>query len=55
LGNIGLGHWRRGEQAEALDYLQQARAIYLEMGDRGAGWQAVERALAEIGPDAAIR
>ncbi len=32
----------------ALDYLTQARAIYLRLGDLGAGLQAVERALADM-------
>ena len=44
---MGLLHRPQGAEVEALDYLTQAPgAIYLRLGDQGAGLQAVERALA---------
>ena len=55
LGNIGLLHRRRGEDAVALKYLEQARTAYLGIGLRGAGVRVVERAIAEISAGKGIR
>ena len=48
LGNIGLVYRKRGEQAQALEALQQARAAYVEIGMRSEGRRTVEEAISTI-------